>query len=328
MTDTQYRDLSREQLNDLFHSENWDHLSADERLAACQEMHNRYADEHQMERSQVVVQDMQGTNFGAYNPQSRCIELNRSVMETGQIVTADGERIAYSGSNAETLDTLFHESSHAYDHQLGEAVELQQAGEEYNNGIVTDAESRGIDVDLARASDTIYISPSQNPDLYRVQDCEKRAYETGENETAKVFEDSSSRLGEDSGYRDYRERLELNDSYDSSLDNLKEAYRDDNIDQTLNEQTKNLYFNDSNTEDASGTNASRSAISSELRQTYGGLECARNNAYGYEAEHYQGNSNLNVHAKESAESADSGSIHSSGSSSSDSVSEDSDAASL
>ena len=286
MFDTRYSQLSREDLSNLFHSSKWNELTPDQRLDACQEAHNRYADEHHMQRCEVTKADMRGT-YGTYNRDSHSITLSESVLKDGEITEKDGTRTACKGSNAEMVNTVFHETSHAYDHQLSNAVAAQQKGEEYNEELIADAEANGVDIDLSRANDSIYIRSAVDKDLYNIQDCEKRANETGNKETAKVFDSATAKLGEDASYKAYNSNLEERDSYAKSLSSARTRYNDENIDRTLNEQTKSLYYNDKSQQDASGTHQSRTAVQAALSRTQGGKQAALNNVRGNSHQHYQ-----------------------------------------
>ncbi len=268
---TQYHNASDNELADLFHSSNWNNLSHDEKLAACQEVANRDALAHGMTPVEVEPSNLRCTQFGYYSSSDGKIHTNESVLNNGTILCANGEEIAYAGSNAETLNTIFHENSHAYDAQLSQAISDKQNGFSYNSAIIEDAESRGIDIDLARASDTIYVPFEQNTDAYRVQYCEKRAYENGEKNTAEFFEKSEAHLGRDEEYAAYTERLEDADSYYSALNNLKTVYGDDSFDKTMNEQTKDIFFADHREDSVFqyGTSDSRQDIRSMLDGTHG-----------------------------------------------------------
>ena len=246
MYDTQYRDLSDEQMSCMFHSRFWNGFPADIKLAACQEMHNRFADEHHMQRCLVKVAPMEGTLYGYFDGVGS-IYVNQSVLENGVTVNADGTLRTAPGSNAETLNTLFHESSHAYDHQLSEAVLVAQDGKTVNVEIIKDAQDRGLDIDLVRASDAVYIpgvpgNGAWDDDLYRVQDCEKRAFQTGEDETAAFMEKACKKLGPDPEYNAYAVNLQHNNSYEKAFGNLKTIYGIDNVEQVLNEETKAFYY--------------------------------------------------------------------------------------
>lgn len=305
MYDTAFRNLSDRELHCFCHSSNWEQLSPEARLQVCQELHNRYADEHHMERCEVTAEPMRGTLFGEYDPSSGSIHLNQSVLEDGTIVTQNGEHRAYEGSNAETIDTLFHETSHAYDDQLAQAAENHLEGAQANTELLNDAQLRNLDVDLTRASNSIYIT--KNEDMYRVQDCEKRAFEAGESETRHVMDDAVRVLGRDEQYETYQQNLELNAGYNESLDNLKAAYHDNDIAQTLNEQTKAMYYGDTGVEDGnqpSGTPQSRAAVNEALQATPMGQAISIMDAH---AEHYQADSDSAVsqsHEQESGVQSD------------------------
>lgn len=296
MIHTRYENLNNNELADLFHSSNWSKLSSDDRLAACQEVANRDALAHGMTPCEVVPSGYTGTLFGEYDPSDGKIHVNESVLNNGTIIDGKGNEIAYPGSAAETLNTVFHENSHAYDAQLAEAVSDKQNGFDYNSEIIADAEKRGIDIDTLRASDTVYISSGSNPDAYRVQDSEKRAYDNGDKKTAEMLSGAEARLGKDEEFAAYTERLEDQDSYKTSLENLKTVYNDENFDKTMNEQTKDIFFSD-HKEDKDfqyGTPESRNGARTMLESTPGARLVDFNENLGITNEHYTGDRNENA----------------------------------
>lgn len=293
MIHTKYESLTDEQLADLFHSSNWNNnMTPDDRLAACQEVVNRDALSQGMVPCEVVPADLRGAEYGYFNNDGT-IQINEHVLNDGQTVDADGNATPVPGSNAETLNTLFHENRHAYDAQLNEAVEDMLAGNAYNHTIIEDAEARGLDIDQIRASDSIYVPYSDNYDLYRVQNSEREAFKAGEEGCAKMFEGSQTRLGADSEYQAYSDRLAATDEYNESMNNLKEVYKDEHFDKTLDEQAKNLYFSDHkmDSEFENGTPESRQAAKSIVENTRGAIFVNMDAQNGYVNEHYNGNAN-------------------------------------
>ena len=292
MIHTKYESLTDEQLADLFHSSNWNNnMTPDDRLAACQEVVNRDALSQGMVPCEVVATDMRGNDFGVYT--NGTIEVNSHILSSGQIMDEDGNMTAFPGSNAETLNTLYHENRHAYDAQLSEAIEDKMAGNAYNHTIIEDAEARGLDIDQIRASDSIYVQSTDGYDLYRVQNSEREAFKAGEEGCAKMFEGSQSRLGADAEYQAYTDRLAAEDGYNEAMANLKEVYKDDHFDKTLDEQAKNLYFSDhkKDSEFEHGTPESRSAAKNIVENTRGAIYVGMNNSLGYTNEHYEANGN-------------------------------------
>lgn len=295
MIHTKYESLTDEQLADLFHSSNWNNrMSPDDRLAACQEVVNRDALSQGMVPCEVVATDMRGNDFGVYT--NGTIEVNEHILNSGQIMDEDGNLTAFPGSNAETLNTLYHENRHAYDAQLSAAIEDKMAGNAYNHSIIEDAEARGLDIDQIRASDSIYVQSDEGYDLYRVQNSEREAFKAGEEGCAKMFEGSQSRLGADAEYQAYSDRLAAEDGYNEAMANLKEVYKDENFDKTLDEQAKNLYFSDhkKDSDFEHGTPESRSAAKNIVDNTRGAIYVGMNNSLGYTNEHYQSNANANA----------------------------------
>ena len=309
MIHTRFEQLSNEELSDLFHSSKWDKMSGDMRLEACQELANRDALEHGMEPREVVAEDLRGLDFGAYDPSDGKIHLNEHVLANGTVMDQQGNETAYPGSNAESMDTIFHENRHAYDAQLSEAVEAKQQGLTYNQAIIDDAQARGLDIDAVRAGDSIYFSAGANHDLYRVQISERGAYEAGQNGTKASFEGSQARLGTDKGYEAYSERLAYgSDGYEEAMKNLSTVYQDENFDKTLDEQMQNIFYNDQKSDDqfSSGTPMSRSAAQGLIRQTNGGQLAEIKAQYGAANEHYTAQSadtaqSANAHTDQTAD---------------------------
>lgn len=295
MIHTKYESLTDEQLADLFHSSNWNNnMSPDDRLAACQEVVNRDALSQGMVPCEVVATDMRGNDFGVFTGST--IEVNGHILSSGQIMDEDGNLTAFPGSNAETLNTLYHENRHAYDAQLSAAIEDKMAGNAYNHSIIEDAEARGLDIDQIRASDSIYVQSTDGYDLYRVQNSEREAYKAGEEGCAKMFEGSQSRLGADAEYQAYSDRLAAEDGYNEAMANLKDVYKDENFDKTLDEQAKNLYFSDhkKDSEFEHGTPESRGAAKNIVENTRGAIYVGMNNSLGYTNDHYNANANANA----------------------------------
>ena len=293
MIHTQYEQLSDEQLADLFHSSNWNQMNGSQRLAACQEVANRDALAHGMEPREVVADDLRGLDFGAYDPADGKIHLNSHVLEHGTVMDEKGNETLYAGSNAETLDTVFHENRHAYDAQLAQAVEDKQQGLTYNQAIIDDAQARGLDIDSIRAGDSVYVTPGANHDVYRVQSSERAAYEAGENGTRGFFESSQGRLGADPGFSAYTDRLENgSDTYAEAMSNLSTTYNDSDFDKTLDEQAQDIYFSEHKTDDqfTYGTPQSRAAARGIVQNTNGAQLAQLRENYGVTNEHYHGTS--------------------------------------
>lgn len=273
MIHTNYERLSDEQLGDLFHSAYWDSpaMTLEDKVAACQEIVNRDALSHGAQPCEVVTEHMTGTSFGYYSYSDGRIHVNSNVLDQGVMVDENGNTAPFSGSNAETLDTLFHENYHAYSAQLTEALENMDSELSYNRDIVADAVKRGIDIDAVRAADTIYVSSDTSYDVYRVQPSEKEAFNAGEKGAAAVFVNSQARLGNDPSYQAYASRLANADSFRTSIDNLRAVTGDKDFDKTLEEQAKDIYFND-HTQDSAfvhGTTESRAMARSILESTQG-----------------------------------------------------------
>ena len=91
-----FSSYSNSQLIDQFNSNNWNSLSADNRIGLVQEMENRTALEQGREPAMVVSSDRPGS-YGSYNSLSNQMSINVN-----------------SFSSYETLDTFYHESNHAY----------------------------------------------------------------------------------------------------------------------------------------------------------------------------------------------------------------------
>lgn len=263
---------SSEQLEYGFHSTKWDRMSAEQRLELCQEIVDRECQARGMERVPVTATDQRGNLMGQYIPHSGQMEVNIHILERGETVDAKGNATALPGSNAEVRDTLAHELSHAYDAQLNQAVEQMQIGGEYNKEIIQDAEAQGLDINSIRSADSIYIDYETSPDVYRVQLSEQRAFDRGGNAAKQSFEISQAKLGPDAGYKAYLERQELDNGYQTSLENLQAITGDQNFDKTLQEQMNNLYYQDNKQDDqfTYGDPSSRSVAQSLVQNTPGG----------------------------------------------------------
>ena len=77
-----YADISDDQLRNLFSSDNWkNNLSYEQRMAACQEVENRLAEERGTEPRNVMSEHMDGTCYGYQSGYT--IALNEEMMRDG-----------------------------------------------------------------------------------------------------------------------------------------------------------------------------------------------------------------------------------------------------
>ncbi len=208
--ETAYNDLSQNQLTGLFASENWSKLSPDQKIDACQEVENRFAAEHGVRPCTVVSQDINGATYGWQSGDT--ITLNSHMLENGTFQTtfidANGNSqtrsVAVDAPGWNTLDTVFHEGTHGIQEQQG------------------------------RMPDT-YIDYKTDSDLYRIQSCEKEAFQAGQENTLNAianYERESGKLDPD---RDEYVMSVTQDSFTSA--NMRAAfnYNDPNIENTLNQ---------------------------------------------------------------------------------------------
>ena len=214
--DTRYDTLTQGQLHALFSSAQWSGLSLEERLDACQEVANRYAAEHHVEPCLVTHCPMDGGTYGEQF--NNTIYLNTYLVRDGQfcsylkdenknyLMDENGnyltERTNVFAPNWNTLDTVYHESTH------------------------------GIQEVLAQIPST-YIDPDMDRDLYRIQGVEKEAYAVGQSRTLQALSDYEQATGKfDPARLDYFTSAR-NDSFQTALSDAARHYNDPNIEQTL-----------------------------------------------------------------------------------------------
>ena len=211
---TIFDSFNNNSLYSLFSSSNWNNLSNEKKLAACQEIENRLAAGRGTEPREIQLEDM---NNGCYGYQYKdTIVLNSNLVNDGVFRTTvtdlNGNTqtrfVNVEAAGWEIFDTIHHEDMHGY------------------------WEDMGIMPDTYIQSDTAYS-------LYRIQACEKAAFESGENKTVSVIKE----LEEKFNMNDPEAAVYLNshsvDSYQKELDFARTLYNDNDIENTLNTFIKN-----------------------------------------------------------------------------------------
>ena len=216
---TRYSELSNSEINELYRSAVWSDLSREERLDALQELENRAAEELGNKPCEVCIEQMNGAVYGYYS--NGQIVVNENLVIDGILRYEDAEdnilEYAPDDVNAQIMDTIHHENYHAYqDDAVNGRIEHENQGE----------------IDLWRANEDMYISPSDNDTLYRIQPQERSAFGQGELKTKAAFKEIESKYGEDTGYQEYLTTINEN-SYESVLTEAKETYDDEDIQETF-----------------------------------------------------------------------------------------------
>lgn len=205
---TRYADLGDTQLLGLFSTDQWGKLSFSEKLDACQEVENRYAAAHNCEPCTVRAEPMTGATFGYQNNHSIC--LNEDVVRDGVFLTEDVDEngatvlvpVDVRASNWQTLETVFHEGTHGIQESRG-----QMPG--------------------------TYFGPESDYDIYRIQPCEKEAFQAGQENTLRAIAAVQAAEGkQDQNAADYVAAVKAA-SYEASLEAAARNYGDENIDVTL-----------------------------------------------------------------------------------------------
>ncbi len=123
----------RRQLEAGFASENWSHLSFQQRLELCRELENNYAAEHNVTPCYVTAMYMDGGTYGYQS--NHTIVLNSHVLEEGTfhvilrnenkqpILDANGdpvERVVHiPAANWSAMETVYHEGTHGIQEAKG-----------------------------------------------------------------------------------------------------------------------------------------------------------------------------------------------------------------
>lgn len=205
---TRYAELGDTQLLGLFSTGQWGKLSFSEKLDACQEVENRYAAAHNCEPCTVRAEPMTGATFGYQNNHSIC--LNEGVVRDGVFLTEDVDEngatvlvpVDVRASNWQTLETVFHEGTHGIQESRG-----QMPG--------------------------TYFGPESDYDIYRIQPCEKEAFQAGQENTLRAIAAVQAAEGkQDQNAADYLAAVKAA-SYEASLEAAARNYGDENIDVTL-----------------------------------------------------------------------------------------------
>lgn len=210
---TCYSQLSGVELNGLFTTDTWNSLSTDQRLAACQEVENRYAAETGHPPIQVSAVSMVGSLQDGYTwgyQQGNHLYLNLDVLESGQFRLSDQDEkgnniittINAPAPNWNMLDTVFHEGTHGFQYQEG------------------------------RQGYT-YIQFETDADLYRIQPIEAEAFREGNTRTVQAILQQMELTGKvDANAQAYLNSVKA-DSYQAALQEAARNYNDPHIDQTL-----------------------------------------------------------------------------------------------
>lgn len=206
---TIYSSLDPTTLRSLFSSERWNGLSGEQKLDACQEVENRLAAERGTEPREVKCSEIEGCTYGYQYGDT--IELNSRLLNDGifQVTYKDfngdiqTRTVSVDSPSWEVFDTVNHEDMHGYWEDLGIMPET-------------------------------YIQFDSDSNLYRIQGCEKSAFEAGERNTLAAIREVESALGiKDPDAQTYIEK-HSESSFQESLDNAKLLYNDNDIENTLN----------------------------------------------------------------------------------------------
>lgn len=208
MNHTRYHKYTDSQLTFLFSTNSWKNLSASQRLAACQEVENRYAAENNVKPCTVTSRPIEGRCYGWQNGNTIC--LNSYLLNDNQFCTTFTDmngnkqtiRTSVNAAGWNTLDTIYHEGTHGIQEQTGRIP-------------------------------STYISDRMDYDLYRIQGIEKEAFEKGQTKTLEAL----SRYEKECGTLDPERASYLatvnSESYQRSLSNAIHNFKDPNIDLTL-----------------------------------------------------------------------------------------------
>lgn len=205
---TRYGALSGKALLSLFGTSGWNGLSYEQRMDACQEVANRYAAVNNAPATRVTASPITGKTYGY--ERGNTVTLNEHLVRDGVFKTEDVDEhgkeilvdVPVTSPNWNTLDTVFHEGTHA----------LQESQN--------------------RMADT-YIDPEQDYDLYRIQHDEKEAFAAGQHNTLQAINLVERTNGQpDPGAAGYYTTVR-NESFRAALQSAATHYNDPNIEATL-----------------------------------------------------------------------------------------------
>ena len=206
---TIYHDYSLNELHALFNSGNWrKNMNISERIQACQEVENRYAAENGVPPCIVRHEPMNDACYG--------VQRGNGIYLNTYLLVNDSFYSSYTDEYGETksvyapvdapgwniLDTVYHEGTHGIQWYQGR-------------------------------SQSIYIDPETDGNLYRIQSDEKEAYAKAQVKTLEALGAYEQETGRPDPERQGYISAVKQDSYVNALKEAAEFYDDPNIEDTL-----------------------------------------------------------------------------------------------
>lgn len=240
---TRYANLTDQELNMVFSTGYWERpdMGFEERLEACQELEMRLADRDGTIPRTVIGEDMPNRAYGYQ--QGGIIALNAHVLRDGTFRPSyDEQRMAQAdpipvlAPNWMIYDTVCHEHQHCVQHDEG------------------------------RSQGSAYIEPSSEYSLYRIQPCEREAFEAGERGTSRALADVRKVTGvKDPNQEDYYV-VNSTYTYKDALRQAQEHYQDPDIQQAVDTVVNDYRDGVSRSYQTSGERAVAQVLDSQMAQ--------------------------------------------------------------
>lgn len=246
---TIYQSLADEELYCMYRRENWSRLDEESRQQLLQETVNRAALENgEIGSCKVVFSNELGSNVSGEQSGS-VIYLNRTMFIDEKMVTYhNGREIEYKmkDANMQALTTVLHEDQHAWQNQI---ISNEITCEE--NQLAEDYKANDFDVSLINNKDEYIRMGSQylrgemegevGYYLYYLQATERDAFRFSEQKAQSIMKNLIEKYGDEVSFQAYREDLEIN-GYEAQLKNAQKFFKNENIEQDINQTLKNTYY--------------------------------------------------------------------------------------
>ena len=177
----------------------WARSSPKDRLTALSELENHLAEREGRQPCQVNSEDLGAGTRGVYSPQNATITLNENLLDES------------ASTPYQAVETLFHESRHAYQHHVVENPELAKDKAQLEDWTIS--EKGG------------YIQPNKVEDypIYRWQPTEMDANQVARERTDELYQETFQDNRQYPSYKAQKE-LEIEDDIEYAKGVLGENY--------------------------------------------------------------------------------------------------------
>lgn len=185
-----------------FRASEWEKLSPENRLIACQSLENRLAAERGSAPRTLVAEPMKGGAFGYQ--QGDKIYINSYLLERNQFLTENGY-VDVPAAGWQIYDTVCHEDLHGMMEDTGKGQTF-----------------------------ATYIGPDQQYEIYRIQHDEKYAFAVGQDRTLTAVLEQKAIHGLEDDMVEYKNIVKA-DRYQDWVANASEKFGISDIDHKLDQ---------------------------------------------------------------------------------------------